>query len=50
MRHIYSDTGSGVQRHTRFNSNSQPVEIFVKFANDELANLTVEETNAYQQK
>jgi hypothetical protein len=51
MRHIYSDTNSFIHPHTRLSSSdSQLVEIFLKFLNDKLVNLILEETTAYQQK
>jgi hypothetical protein len=47
MGRVYSDTGSGVEPHTRLSSFSQPVEIFQKFRNSELVNFIA---NANQQK
>jgi hypothetical protein len=49
MRHIYSDTGSAVEPHTGLKSDSQPVEIFLKFVRSGLVYLIVDETVSYQQ-
>jgi hypothetical protein len=40
IRHIYSDTDGGVQPETELSSDSQPVEIFLKFVSDRTVNLT----------
>ena len=49
-RHKYTDTSFGVQASTTLNSDSLPVQIFLKFFTNDLVELIANETNLYQAK